>query len=494
MTAQTAKWMIMVYISADNLLANFAVESLKQLKRSAGDGIVVAGQLDASGNHGVRRYLFDGTGHKNSSLHNDLVPITEPQPSLRGIADPKNLTEFVDWALGESKCAADHLCLILWGHGYELLVDEDQPGLAGAAGRNYLTPKNLREALRRTKLSTRRLDIIGIDACAMSLVELATELQNCADYMIASQEDVPDLSFPYEEMLSQLKKRNLDDVEGICEAIPKLYKQAYQDYFATPGSGIGERTLTCLRLRQVSSVVDPLKQLATALNATAFDRDLGTKVLKARRKTRDFALGMFVDLYDFCSKLVESEPGDALTNACKAVCGAIDASQAELKLNFKPDQPGSKSGSESRPCILENQTSENGQSRCHGLSIYFPYFTKEDRRKVQESLEAGPKTADVQLPMQTTQTKGGPLHLEKGGPLHLDKARGARIAEMESDFAALERFQADTGWGKFIQQSWSYILATQEPKSDDLDMCYSGEQCAKNLAAMVQPKSRRASA
>jgi hypothetical protein len=33
-------WTIMVYISADNVLANFAIESLKQLKRSAGNGIV----------------------------------------------------------------------------------------------------------------------------------------------------------------------------------------------------------------------------------------------------------------------------------------------------------------------------------------------------------------------------------------------------------------------------------------------------------------------
>jgi hypothetical protein len=95
MPDQKANWTIMVYISADNILANFAVESLKQLKRSAGDGVVVAAQLDASGNHHARRYLFDGASEKNSSLGNNVVPIKEHQLSQRGIADPRNLTNFI---------------------------------------------------------------------------------------------------------------------------------------------------------------------------------------------------------------------------------------------------------------------------------------------------------------------------------------------------------------------------------------------------------------
>jgi hypothetical protein len=127
---------------------------------------------------------------------------------------------------------------------------------------------------------------------------------------------------------------------------------------------------------------------------------------------------------------------------------------------------------------MENQASENGASRCHGLSIYFPYLTQADRDSVEKSLEAGPKSADVQLPM-----------LIKGGPLHLEKARSARIGEMETDFAALDKFQDESGWGKFIQQGWSYILATEETSPYALDLHYSGEQCAKNLAAMVQAKN-----
>ena len=43
MTPEKANWTIMVYISADNILANFAIESLKQLKR--GDRIQTIGGI-----------------------------------------------------------------------------------------------------------------------------------------------------------------------------------------------------------------------------------------------------------------------------------------------------------------------------------------------------------------------------------------------------------------------------------------------------------------
>ena len=40
------KWVIMVYIAADDTLANFAIESLKQLKETATDEVVVVAQFD----------------------------------------------------------------------------------------------------------------------------------------------------------------------------------------------------------------------------------------------------------------------------------------------------------------------------------------------------------------------------------------------------------------------------------------------------------------
>jgi len=456
MIDQTANWLIMVYISADNVLANFAVESLKQLKRAAGNGIVAVAQVEANGVQNVRRYSFDGSGDRNSSIEDNRVTPISPAPSTGGIADPANLTEFIAWATESTDCRAKHRCLFLWGHGSELLLDT---GLPNRLNRNYLTPKNLREALKNAqlKLPGKHLDIIGIDACSMSQIEMASELQDCGDFMIASQEDVPDASFPYETILLLLKVEDPDDVEGICAAVPKLYKQAYQDYVVAPDTGMKEITLTSVNLANARIITDPLKRLVTALRSSAIDSDLRKAVIKARRATRDFALGLFVDLFDFCAKLSVELADCELKVACKGVCDAIGARGKDA-------------------CVIENKTGDEKEERCHGLSVYFPYLADAEIGQAQQSLLAGQTTLADQVPL-----------LLKGGTNHILKARNARISEMETDFEALLEFK-QTGWVDFIKQRWSVILATEEP--DKLDQHYSAEQCAVNLLALAKSSNR----
>jgi len=75
MAYPSANWTIMVYICADDVLANFAVESLKQLRDAAGDGIVVLAQFDANQHRDTPIYLFDGKqpNRATSSIENSRV-------------------------------------------------------------------------------------------------------------------------------------------------------------------------------------------------------------------------------------------------------------------------------------------------------------------------------------------------------------------------------------------------------------------------------------
>ena len=74
------------------------------------------------------------------------------------------------------------------------------------------------------------------------------------------------------------------------------------------------------------------------------------------------------------------------------------------------------------------------------------------------------------------------LPLVKGGRDHTVKARNARIVELEADFEQLPFFK-DDGWGAFIKQGWSVVLARKFP--DKLDLHYSAEQVAQNLSAAL---------
>jgi len=79
MNRQTADWTILVYISADRALTNFAIESLKQLKRSSGAGIIALAQMEATGVE-AQRYVFDGSDNANASIEKNLQPSICPAP------------------------------------------------------------------------------------------------------------------------------------------------------------------------------------------------------------------------------------------------------------------------------------------------------------------------------------------------------------------------------------------------------------------------------
>jgi len=443
-------WTIMVYISADDVLANFAIDSLNQLRRAAGKRNIVMALFDPNdGSKKAFRYRFDGR-NKEDTLQSVGTTIT-----ARDMADPRTLTRFVNWASKPLKeREGRHYCLVLWGHGTELLLDQD----LSKRRKRYLTPANLERALERTRFNeNNKLDIVALDACSMSMVELASALQGCVRFMVASQDEVPDVSFPYEQILKGLKGRG-GNVKNIGELIPQLYLESFRDYLVTSRNGMKEIMLSSLNLEELKTITDPVKNLGGSLLRSVADKDVCKAVLLARQRSRDFVLGLFVDLYDFCKNLPKSfeengcqdkDHSKELTAACAHIRKAID----------------------DKKCIIANETRQTAKD-CHGLSIYFPYSVEKDEKEQTKRLLGENETGILNLP------------LVKGGRDNQAKARNGRIEELEADFNRLRFFQEDDGWGSFIKEGWSLILARTFPRK--LDLHYSAQQCARNLLPLSE--------
>ena len=352
-------------------------------------------------------------------------------------------------------------CLILWGHGTELLLDQD-PGIKG---KRYLTPAKLKSALEHTEFNkNNKLDIVAFDACSMSMIEVASGLQDCARFMIASQDEVPDVSFPYGKILKELRGHGKDPKE-VCRLIPEIYLKSFQDYLVTSRNGVQEIMLSSLNLEELNNITVPVSKLASLLLRSVADRDLGDAIVRARHDSRDFVLGLFVDLSDFCEKLAtkleekvfqDKECRKELKNACRQIRDAINI-------------PDATEGKEH--AIIANETRKN-VTDCHGVSIYFPYSLQEDESKQTKKLLGNNETGVLKLP------------LVKGGDVNTRKARNGRIEELEADFEQLPFFKEENGWGDFIKQGWSVVLARKFPLK--LDLHYSAEQVAQNLSAKLQ--------
>jgi len=436
-----ADWVLMVYMGATSVLDSFAVESLKQMKRAAGTGVIVAAQFDACGyaGEGIPRLIFDGTGDKGASIENDVkkrvFPDNDKEPA-------DYLEDFILWAYDQPECkAAKHYCLILWTDGSLAPASlptgkESQEVIDNRRRQNFLLPVELRDTLDKVRKTGRRpkFDIIGMDACNMSMIEDVYELRECADFLIASEEEIPDASFPYEQLLPLFREHR--DTIAICRSVAREYKRAYQDYISNESTGLKKVTLSCLQLAHINQIKEPLDDLAVALLSAVKDKNTRRAVISARDGAMSFVAGLFADAFGFCDQLrkeltARKIVNERLDSACAKVCNAIDAPYAEGRL------------------IAGNETSE--PHRCHGLSIYFPNLAAAEQGEIAQVSAA------------------------KGGTDILNKLRGEGIGQIESYYPSLELAQS-THWYEFIKSGWSRCLIKEVPL--ELGVRYSAQQCA----------------
>jgi len=519
-------WTIMVYIAADDTLADFAVGSLQQLRRVAiqDPNVVVVAQFDANGKQDIPRLIFDSTGKTSESIHNSKRDVVASNTNM---SNPLALSDFIEWACAQRP--ANHYCLVLWGHGPELLADD----YTGSRGREktkmFLTPADLRKALAKAGVN---FEIVLIDACNMSMVELAVEISDYVKFIVASEEEVPDFSFPYEKLLGFGSASNRNQIANACREMPAAYMEAYRDYILTQTTQTASITLSSLSLENVGSMTQLIGRLAEAFKGASQDKEKRRTIIDARAQSKAFVSGLYVDLADFCDQLMseldlENIDHQNLVSACENIRRAIRSRDGNT-------------------FVIANEASKD--KRCNGISIYFPYQTDPEQDATDQSVlrkelnlpnPDGPDTvsrglddllngtievgqarvavqsnAGTDVPNQGQRgivvkdgtdvqsrggtdvlRKGGTDVLRKGGTDVLRKMLRQRIEETEQYYASLD-FSEKTRWDEFIRHGWSRWLAEEaeakvkaSPQTDLSELLngqYSAQQCALNLLSLCR--------
>ena len=214
----STKWTVMVYMAADNDLKIFAARNIRQMAMIGSNqnvSIVVHLDIRLNNNYKVtRRYLIEA----NKITHlNAYDALTQRMDS----GDPKTLISFCEYAV--TNFPADKYALFFWDHGTGvadpergrildpstlfILNKETQKleldrsiGYLEALERsynnkrgvcwddstnNYLTNQKLMLALNdicNRILQGRKLNIIGFDACLMSMLEVANIMKQLCEY------------------------------------------------------------------------------------------------------------------------------------------------------------------------------------------------------------------------------------------------------------------------------------------------------------------------
>ncbi len=264
---KSRSWTIMVYMAGDNgkvfhttagpirLMAEMTSAGYKDIWKMGQVGSTPAAAVTCLFDTLHGSYLVEV--RKGNGMANSVV---QALPAVN-MGDPENLRDFIIRSM--TSYPAERYALVLWNHGLGWLdVDiyahvRHEPGMTpkSASGhapvfrstparmsggeqtrpiafddtsKDFLDTEGLRRALSEAATATgHRLDLIGMDACLMAMIEGARELQPFADYFVASQEVEPMDGWPYAAILKAINARPLMAPAELAQVVVDEYAAGY---------------------------------------------------------------------------------------------------------------------------------------------------------------------------------------------------------------------------------------------------------------------------
>ncbi len=352
MSNSKKKWTVMVYLAGDNNLDHNGVIDLNEMKKTGSTSdINVIAQFDRAG-AGVptRRYFLK----KATSLDSDAVQSLGETDS----GSPDALLDFINW--GVAGYPADRYLLVLWNHGQgwddtDIYAGERGSGarllrssrirhalfkssvveaakLASGDGKiaraillddnakDFLDNLEMKKVLKAAKkLIGRKLDIVGMDACLMSMAEVGYQMRDSVCYTVASEQTEPLDGWPYNTILAALSQNPSMTTDTVSKTIVQNYVTSYK------GSSDAVTCSAC-NLAASSAFAGPVKTLASALKAGLTDAPTRTAISEARNRVQEYDVNDNIDLVDYCRLLGKAAVPDVIKNACNNVITALQYS------------------------------------------------------------------------------------------------------------------------------------------------------------------------
>ena len=296
-------------------------------------------------NHGLG--CLDPIQDKNKTTHlqpyNDfwrLAPLLGPQST------EQHPGEYLSRALAHS-IPADR----------SILFDDER--------NTYLSNEGLNTALKTISeelLGGKKIDLIGMDACLMGMIEIADQIKDYAAYFVASEEFEFAQGWPYGDIIGKIIAQPTMNPKDLGKLIVNEFGAHYSNrtsYF----------TLACIDLSYIQSIKECIHALSqTLLVAKKTDPErMRLFIQQARCQALSFSLSDYVDTHSFCKELIKLSTY-VLDNPRNKTTPTPQISIDVLK---KIQALTTQITSLINTAVVANTTGRY-LSRAGGLSIYFP--------------------------------------------------------------------------------------------------------------------------
>lgn len=312
---------------------------------------------------------------------------------------------------------AKRFALFILGHG--VVVGNDIFLYDEHASRHSISLTELGEVLREftTDIDRARFELVSFHSCSVSSLEVAFELQDTANYMLASQGPAFVGNWPYRSILIRIfndliREGSNINVKRMFERIFKLCFFNAVDFLLAGYSF----QLTLCDLRRVRCLKPAIANLVNKLVAGLENKCDITKdvILLAHLKSQSFFQEMYTDLYDFCFCITQkveelkrslchcngapptdcSKPAPPIDCSNLPACSCLPKSLFDLYCACRPvmvqlmkENPPWPTGTPRKRFIVSAEFLGPSYQYSRGFSVYFPWTRPVGDRRILSEYE-----------------------------------------------------------------------------------------------------------
>jgi hypothetical protein len=383
----SAKWTFMVYVAGYNNLTSFAGKDIAEMRKvGSGEELKVTVFVKRLEQQAAHRIVIgkDGKNEQRENLGADVDS-----------GSPQTLVDFIVWS--KAKAPADRYALIIWNHGsgwdpldFEELYSHVKSAGVSARELAVRAGSQIGRSLFRPTLETaltqpdarlraiasddgtghsldtielgnvlkkahevlgRPVDLLGMDACLMSCLEVAYQAEKDVRAVVSSEELEPGDGWPYEKILTELRSNPTLDGAGLGRVVVKRYVESYKH-----SEDMWPVTMCAIHSAGIEPFADAVDALTMALRRAIKEDDVdATRLLRAHTRSTRFD-GELIDLRTFCEQ-VRSQPFESsVKTAAKKVLDAL--------------KPGGD-------FVVANANLGESVEHCGGVTAYLPAPTDE---------------------------------------------------------------------------------------------------------------------
>ena len=349
-SVQAASWTVITYLSSGSQggadLSMYVDENTNRIKEvGSSTQISLVTLADKSGNGDTHTYFIK----PNQLVGIELSDIESSWTNEVDVGDPSNLIAFSTYMI--KRFHANHYALILFDHGGALdgvIWDDVQD--------HALQIDEIGDALQSITQNTgvSKLDIFGLDACLMGMVEMVYEIQSYAHVFVGSEKveyGCPPIclttsSWRYNEFLSHLRNNPATSRNVLATMIV----DTYVDHWSSAWFHDASVTLSAIDLNQIGDLVDSISNLADLLrqNMHAYRSEIVT----SRGETEEYDFTWMVDIYHFTERIHANIPDSSIRSACVNFQNALNTAVIHERHHTGSD--------------------DISADHAHGLTIWFP--------------------------------------------------------------------------------------------------------------------------